>query len=1030
MNARHLLIACIGLLPLLAQAHKPSDAYVHLKVDGAIVEQRFDIALRDLERELALDADDDGQLAWGEVRTRWADIDRLSLQGLSVQADGAPCAPGAIGAQQLDEHSDGRYAVLTRRWTCPAAVRTLTPVYQLFAQSDPTHRGIVRVQQQGRDETAVLVPGDAPRNFGTAAEPAFPGFVTEGLHHILIGSDHILFLLALLLPAVLASPRLRPVLAEVLRVVTAFTAAHSITLALAAFDLVNPPLRWVESVIAASVVFAALNNLVPMVREGRWKLTFAFGLVHGFGFAGALKDAGLTQGALALPLLGFNLGVELGQLAIVAIFVTTVWALRTTRFYQQVLLRGGSALIVLVAVLWLTERAFDIKLGVASAQAASETALPPVEVIGHYLNGVGTSSAASEGSVTARLIANRPALRPAEVLEFVPGLIVTQHSGDGKANQYFLRGFNLDHGTDFASFVDGMPVNMVSHAHGQGYSDLNFLIPELVQRIDYRKGPYVAADGDFASAGTARIALVDEMPRGVAKLTLGEHGYRRALLADSTAVGEGHLLGALELHGNDGPWDQPERLRKLNGWLRYGERNAAGSRSVSLMAYRSRWSATDQIPQRAVDDGSVGRFGTLDPSDGGSTQRLSLSAQQTRLLDDGDWRVSAYAIRSRLNLFSNFTYAMDDPVNGDQFEQAERRQVLGGEASRQWRVKLGGREQQFSLGLQLRQDRLSPVGLYSAAQGQRREVRQESRVRQASAGVYGEWATGWTPWLKSVTGLRADRAHFSVDSSVAGNSGRVSDGIASPKLSLIFGPWAQTEFFANYGSGFHSNDARGTTAATDPVPGLVRSRGAELGLRSEIVPGLQSSLALWRLGLDSELVFVGDAGTTEPNRASRRSGIEWNNHWQLEALGGRAWKGWLLDVDLAASRARFTDSAAEGDHVPGAVNRVVSAGLTWADAASPWFGQFQLRHFGPRDLIEDGSQRSSATTLASLRGGWRATRSLTVNVDVFNLFNRAASDIDYWYESQRAGEAVPVADRHVHPVEPRSVRVTMAWQFR
>jgi len=1030
MNARLLLIAGLGLLPLVAQAHKPSDAYVHLQVDGAVVAQRFDIALRDLERELALDADDDGQLSWREVRTRWADIDRLSLQGLWVQADGAPCTPGPLGAQQLDEHSDGRYAVLTRRWTCPAPVGTLTPVYRLFAQSDLTHRGIVRVQRPGRDETAVLVPGAAPRSFGAAAEPAFLGFVAEGVHHILIGSDHILFLLALLLPAVLASPRLRPVLAEVLRVVTAFTVAHSITLALAAFDLVSPPSRWVESIIAASVVFAALNNLLPMVHEGRWKLTFAFGLVHGFGFAGALKDAGLAQGALALPLLGFNLGVELGQLAIVAVFVATVWALRTTRFYRQVLLRGGSAVIVLVAVLWLTERAFDIQLGTANAQAASEATLAPVQVIGHYLNGVGTSSAASEGSVTARLIANRPALRPAEVLEFVPGLIVTQHSGDGKANQYFLRGFNLDHGTDFASFVDGMPVNMVSHAHGQGYSDLNFLIPELVQRIDYRKGPYFAADGDFASAGTARIALVDELPRGTAKLTLGEHGYQRALLADSTAFGDGHLLGALELHGNDGPWEQSERLHKVNGWLRYGEQDAAGSRSLSLMGYDARWSATDQVPQRAVDDGSVGRFGTLDPSDRGRTQRLSLSAQQTRLLDDGEERVSVYAIRSRLNLFSDFTYRLDDPVDGDQFEQAERRVVLGGEASRHWNVRLGGREQQFSIGLQLRHDRLSPVGLYAAANGQRLAVKQQSQVRQASAGVYGEWATRWTPWLKSVAGLRADQVRFRVDSSVAGHSGRARDGIASPKLSLIVGPWAQTEFFANVGSGFHSNDARGTTAAVDPVPGLVRSRGGELGLRSEIVPGLQSSLALWRLDLDSELVFVGDAGTTASNRASRRRGIEWNNHWQLEALGGRAWKGWLLDVDLAASRARFTDSAPEGDRVPGAVERVVSAGLTWADAASPWFGQFQLRHFGPRDLVEDGSQRSCATTLASLRAGWRATRRLTVNVDVFNLFDREASDIDYWYASQRAGEAAPVADRHFHPVEPRSLRVTMAWQFR
>jgi hypothetical protein len=666
----------------------------------------------------------------------------------------------------------------------------------------------------------------------------------------------------------------------------------------------------------------------------------------------------------------------------------------------------------------------------AWSQQAEPARLAPVEVIGHYLNGIGSSNAASEGSVTARLIANRPALRPAEVLEFVPGMIVTQHSGDGKANQYFLRGFNLDHGTDFATFVDGMPVNMVSHAHGQGYSDLNFLIPELVGRIDYRKGPYFAADGDFASAGTARIRIADALRQGLAQVTLGENGYRRGLLADSVTFGRGTLLGAVELQGNDGPWDRSENLHKVNGWLRYSEAlDGGGSRSVSLMAYRSRWSSTDQIPERAVADGSVGRFGTLDPTDGGRTQRVSLSFKQQQTLADGDWQLSAYAIQSRLNLFSNFTYFQDDPVNGDQFEQAERRRVAGGEVSRRWNLTIGGIPQQLTVGTQLRHDRLSPVGLYAAAQGARLDVKLESRVRQTQWGVYGELATPWTPWLRSVVGLRADAARFQVDSSVAANSGKVSDSIASPKLSLVFGPWQKTEFFANLGSGFHSNDARGTTAAVDPVPGLVRSRGAELGARTELVPGLQSSLALWRLDLDSELVFVGDAGTTEPNRASRRTGIEWNNHWQLDGLGGKALRGWLLDVDLAASRARFRDEAPEGPHVPGAVNHVVSAGITWADPDSPWSAQFQLRHFGPRDLVEDGSQRSAATTLAYLRGGWRVNKHFRLNVDVFNLFDREASDIDYYYESQRAGEAVPAADRHFHPVEPRSVRVTATLNF-
>ena len=400
-----------------ALAHKPSDAYLQLRVDGAVIEQRFDIALRDLERDLALDADENGELDWREVRTRWSDIDALARQALTVQADGQPCRAGPPGRAQLEDHSDGRYAVLTRQLSCAQPVRTLSIDYRLFQQTDPTHRGIVRVQHAGRTDAAVLTPGAPAQTFsiataggssavtgvGAAAGSAaahsllsgFLGFVPEGVHHILVGSDHILFLLALLLPALLVrrqaaapmnvtlasdgsatmgrmqagpggdwlpAPALKPVLLDVLRVVTAFTVAHSITLALAAFDLVNPPSRAVESIIAASVVLAALNNLLPVFREGRWKLTFVFGLVHGFGFASALKDLGLVQGALVGPLLGFNVGVELGQLTIVAVFISAAWKLRATRFYRRGLLTIGSIAIALLAAGWLVERAFDVKL--------------------------------------------------------------------------------------------------------------------------------------------------------------------------------------------------------------------------------------------------------------------------------------------------------------------------------------------------------------------------------------------------------------------------------------------------------------------------------------------------------------------------------------------------------------------------------------------------------------------------------------------------------------------------------------------
>lgn len=318
------------------------------------------------------------------------------------------------------------------------------------------------------------------------------------------------------------------------------------------------------------------------------------------------------------------------------------------------------------------------------------------------------------------------------------------------------------------------------------------------------------------------------------------------------------------------------------------------------------------------------------------------------------------------------------------------------------------------------------MGLYPTAQRQRTGDGAESRVRQTQVGIYGELATPLTPWLRSVAGLRADTVRFAVDSTDTPLTGKTDDTVVSPKLSLIAGPWAKTEFFANLGHGFHSNDARGTTGTSpDAKTPLVPSIGAELGARTELVPGLQSSLALWHLKLDSEQVYVGDAGTTQATRPSRRHGIEWNNHWRLDGFG---MKGWLLDADFAASKARFRDDAPEGPRVPGSVNRVVSLGLGYGGADTPWSAQFQLRHFGPRDLVEDGSVRSSATTLAYLRGGWRFNRQVSLNVDVFNLFNREASDIDYFYESRTV--LASESGRHFHPVEPRSLRVTLVVQWR
>lgn len=672
---------------------------------------------------------------------------------------------------------------------------------------------------------------------------------------------------------------------------------------------------------------------------------------------------------------------------------------------------------------------------------AHATTLEPVVVHGNYENAVGTSDSASQGAVTSKLIENRPTSRPGEILEFVPGVIVTQHSGEGKANQYFLRGFNLDHGTDFATSVDGMPVNMPSHAHGQGYSDVNWLIPELVNRIEYRKGPYFADQGDFASAGAAEMKLFESLPKGMASLTVGKDQYIRSLTAGSSDWRDGQLMYALELAHNSGPWERSDNFRKFNGVMRYSFGGTDARSSVTAMAYSAKWNATDQIPQRAIDQGLVSRYGTLDGTDHGETDRFSLSFNTQQKRENGIIKFNAYAIKSSLDLYSNFTYYLDNPVdlgpglnpsgrNGDQFDQAEERLVLGFAGSRSWLSNWGGLDVTNTLGFQFRQDRLDPVGLYTAEGGVRTGTTQESKVRETAVGLYGENVVQWAPWLRSTLGLRADQYDFRVRSSIAQNSGNNSAGLTSPKLSLIFGPWSKTEYFANFGYGFHSNDARGTTAhltpkeglPTNPVEPLVRTRGGELGLRTEIIPGLQSSMALWQLNIGSELVFSGDAGDTEASRASKRTGIEWNNHYVANS--------WFqVDLDLALSKARFTEEDPAGQYVPGSVNRVASLGVSLLNLGR-WSGQFQLRYFGPRPLIEDNSQQSTSTVLASARVGYKFNETWKVALDVFNLFDRKASDIEYYYPSRLQGEAQGgVNDIHFHPVEPRSFRFTVTTHF-
>ena len=662
------------------------------------------------------------------------------------------------------------------------------------------------------------------------------------------------------------------------------------------------------------------------------------------------------------------------------------------------------------------------------AQAQGTATLAPVEVQGSRNSVLGDASTASEGVVTQQQLDARTVYRPGEVLEAVPGLVVSQHSGEGKANQFYLRGFNLDHGTDLRTTVDGMLVNQRSHAHGQGWTDVNFMIPELGTLLEYRKGPYYAAEGDFSSAGAVSLQYANTLPSGLASIGLGQNGYARTLLADSPALGDGHLLYALELAHNGGPFTVSDNYQKKNGVLRYSEGSSANGFNLTAMAYSATWHATDQIPLRAVQSGALGRFDAIDQTDGGNSSRYSLSGAWKQTNDEVSTRINAYVIRQKLNLFSNFTYFLDNPVNGDQFNQPDRRTTTGINASQTTTTTLLGRESDVTVGVQFQNDSIAN-GLSSTVARQLVSTTRADHISQRSLGLYAENKTAWSDSFRTVLGVRADNFHFQVNSDNAANSGTASATKISPKLNLVFGPFSKTEFYTSAGYGFHSNDARGTTLTVEPktglpadkVPPLVRSKGIEIGVRTEAIAGLQSALSVYRLDFDSELTFAGDAGTTEAGRASRRTGFEFSNYYKPTR--------WLtVDADIAFAKARYRGFDPAGNRIPGSVEGVASLALA-VDKLGPWFGALQLRYFGPRPLVEDNAVRSRATATLNGRVGYKFNPKLKLELEGFNLTNRRDSAIDYYYASRLKAESVPVNDVHFHPVESRSFRVTLVANF-
>ncbi len=707
-----------------------------------------------------------------------------------------------------------------------------------------------------------------------------------------------------------------------------------------------------------------------------------------------------------------------------------------------------------------------------------------VEVQGREDSLVGIADSATQGTVGAKEIEDRPILRSGEILETVPGLIITQHAGGGKANQYFLRGFNLDHGTDFAVFLDGMPLNLPSHAHGEGYADMNTVIPEFVQRLNYEKGPYYADIGNYSSAGSADIQFFKTLPQNFFTVEGGMYGFARAVFGVSQKLGKGTLLYGGEASYDNGPWVNPDAYAKFNGLLTYSQGTEAEGFSITARAYHGKWDSSDQIPVTAVP--LVGFFGALNPTDGGNSQRYSLQAEWHRQGANSATTIMAYGFYYDLDLFSDFTYFLDDPTKGDQFEQQDRRWVTGVDAAHTIFNQWFGRKVENTFGLQVRNDWVHN-GLYRTEDRERTDKNDIdacnvepipecannpnliavlpadtdlNRFTDTMVGFYAENKTQWAEKLRSVLALRGDEAIYNVTNLTPSyvatelpgapvinfaqlNSGSASKFLPSPKASLIFGPWRKTEFYLQGGFSFHSNDARGTTQRVEPISPdypfptpstpispLVPTKGAEIGVRTVAVPHLQSTLSIWYLYSASELQQDGDTGGTVASASpSNRYGVEWANYYTpLEHLA--------FDFDFADSKAIFTtidpDDAAPGSPggkwVPEAVGVVISSGVTVQSYKNFW-GSLRLRYFGPRNLTSDAIYRSASTALLNAEIGYHINKAWSVSAQLFNLLNRYDHDIDYAYASRITPTGAAAFTDVFHPVEPFQVRCGLRYTF-
>jgi outer membrane receptor protein involved in Fe transport len=655
--------------------------------------------------------------------------------------------------------------------------------------------------------------------------------------------------------------------------------------------------------------------------------------------------------------------------------------------------------------------------GAAGAAAAPQDGLEEIVVFGRSLELVGRADAASEGTVAGADLLVKPMLRVAELLEAVPGMVAVQHSGSGKANQYFLRGFNLDHGTDFTTILDGVPLNFRTHGHGQGYLDVNGMIPDTIERIDYRKGTYRADVGDFSMAGASFLTTIDRFEEPFVALEGGEEGWGRLAFGGTTDLDNGRsLTGIIERKTYDGPWEQPENLEHTALWGKYSADTDFGTLGITVSGYDAHWQPTEQIPERAIGTSVCeDAFCALDPTAEGDTKRWIVGAQMA-----GDvWNGSVYAQYYDWSMLSNATY--DAQIN-----QFDKRVTLGG---RYVRTVAETDAVEVDVGAEFRNDDISNVGLDATEAGVFVENIAQNRVQEASLGVFTEVTWHATDSLRLLAGLRGDAYTFDATAKTPQSAeGGVNDSQVSPKVGLAYALTDNVELYGNWGEGFHSNDARGVVNPTDPVPGLSAGEGQELGARFE-VGALTITTAYWWLDLDSELIFIGDSNAVEPKGASEREGYELTFFWEPTD-----WLG--IDAVWTDSDARYVDNP-DGPYVEGAIENAASFGLS--AVKDKWEASLRLRYMGEYALTADNAQRADASTTVNMRGAYTVGRA-TMYAELLNVFDEDGRDIQYWYEAYVDGLDPPgltsedidcsVTNCRMSRIEePRTVRLGVKFAF-